>query len=279
MAEQTGIAWCDHTFNPWIGCTKVSAACDFCYAEALMDHRHHRVTWGGERSRTSASNWQQPLRWNRKAKADGVRRKVFCASLADVFDNQAPDEWRADLWRLIDETPDLDWLLLTKRPQNIRKMMIAARRAVLGSDVGEEHVIWPWPNVWLGTTVENQEEANRRIPALLNVPAAVRFISAEPLLEPVTLSNYGAGASLNWVICGGESGQHARPFHLSWARSLRDQCQTAGVAFFMKQLGDAPVGHRAAAHHGAEPAEWPADLRVREFPRPVTGTSEGQTDD
>lgn len=264
MGANTTIAWCDFTFNPWIGCSKISAACDFCYAEALMDHRHHRVTWGGERSRTSASNWQQPLRWNRKAKADGVRRKVFCASLADVFDNQVPDAWRADLWHLIDETPDLDWLLLTKRPQNVRKMIIAARRAALGADVAEEHVIWPWPNVWLGTTAENQQEFDRRWPHLAAVPAAVHFISYEPALEPLSIA--GANPLPDWIICGGESGKHARPFNIEWARSIKAECRVGGVAFFMKQLGDAPVGHSTAGHHGANPAEWPADLRVREFP-------------
>jgi len=293
MAEQTGIAWCDHTFNPWIGCTKVSAACDFCYAEALMDHRPHRVQWGGERSRTGASNWQQPRRWNRKARADGVRRKVFCASLADVFDNHVPQEWRDDLWALIAACPHLDWLLLTKRPQNIAKM--------LPTQPGFEMMAgeWPWPNVWLGTTAENQEEANRRVPKLLGTSAAVRFISAEPLLGPIDLRNlviprrYGSGlldaltldfkthhqdviagppkghGPLDWVIAGGESGKHARPFDVGWARSLRDQCNAVGAAFFMKQLGDNPVGGDGGtirAHHGADPREWPEDLRIREFP-------------
>lgn len=123
MAEQTGIQWCDHTFNGWVGCTKVSPACDHCYAEALMDHRHHRVEWGGERSLTSDANWRQPLRWNRAAREAGIRRKVFCASLADVFDNQVPEVWRHRLWALIAICPDIDWLLLTKRPQNIVKML------------------------------------------------------------------------------------------------------------------------------------------------------------
>lgn len=291
MAEITGIAWCGHTFNPWIGCTKVSAACDFCYAEELMDHRYHRVKWGGERKRTGASNWHQPIKWNRAAREAGVRRRVFCASLSDVFDNQVPDEWRADLWKLIAACPDLDWLLLTKRPQNIPKM--------LPTQPGFEMMAgsWPWPNVWLGTTAENQEEANRRIPALLATPAAVRFISAEPLLGPIDLRNlviprrYGSGlldaftldfkthhqeviarppkshGPLDWVIAGGESGKHARPFNLGWARALKDQCGAAGAAFFMKQLGDAPAGYKCFAHHGADPAEWPFDLKVREFPK------------
>lgn len=284
MAEQTGIAWCDHTWNPWIGCTKVSAACDYCYAEDLMDRRYHRVEWGGERSLTSNSNWQQPLRWNRKAKEAGVRRRVFCASLADVFDNQVPEDWRNRLWLLIKECDQLDWLLLTKRPQNIQKMLpLMTYTGRAWGDAG-------WLNVWLGTTVENQEEADRRIPHLLATPAAVRFISAEPLLGPVDLRSLPFGDPsptgyrprildaltagsrsatpwhLDWVIAGGESGKNARPFDLIWAHSLRDQCRQTGVAFFMKQLGDNPSSGRPRSHHGADPSEFPADLRVREFP-------------
>ncbi len=261
MAEFSAISWCDNTFNPWIGCSKVSPACDHCYAEALMDHRHHRVTWGGPRSLTSEANWRQPLRWNRKAKADGVRRKVFCASLADVFDNQVHEDWRNRLWLLIKECDQLDWLLLTKRPQNIKKMLPIG--AYTGKPWGEG-----WPNVWLGTTTENQEEANRRIPALLAVPAAVHFISAEPLLGPIDLCNlviprrYGSGlldaftldfkthhqeviagppkghGPIDWVIGGGESGAQARPTRRSWAFSLRDQSAAAGIPFHWKQNGE-----------------------------------------
>ena len=124
MAEHTEIAWCDSTFNPWIGCQKVSPGCDHCYAEALMDHRHHRVEWGphGERKRTSEANWKLPLRWSKKARASGTRPRVFCASLADVFDNQVPIQWRTDLFDLIARTSELDWLLLTKRPENLARM-------------------------------------------------------------------------------------------------------------------------------------------------------------
>lgn len=249
MGENSAIEWCDHTFNPWIGCTKVSPGCDVCYAERLAVTRLG-VSWGphGERRRTAPGTWALPLRWNRQAEREGRRFRVFCASLADVFDNQVPEEWRTDLWRLIEATPHLDWLLLTKRPQNIRPMMIAARRAILGAEVAEEHVLWPWPNVWLGTTVENQEEAARRIPHLLRAPAAVRFLSCEPLLGPVDLapwwkesppgSTYWHPNGLHWVITGGESGPGARPMHPDWARSLRDQCAAAGVPFFFKQWGE-----------------------------------------
>lgn len=262
MAEQTGIAWCDHTMNFWYGCTKVSGACDFCYAEELMDHRYHRVEWGGERKRTSVSNWQQPFRWNRAAERDGVRRKVFALSLGDFFDNQVAESWRYEAWGVIHACKNLDWLILTKRPQNIPKML---------PDGIAPWSDGPWPHVWLGTTAENQEEADRRIPHLLAIPAAVRFLSVEPMLGPVDLTAhflnpFGFVETPRWIICGGESGKHARPFNLNWARSIREQSKAAGVAFFVKQMGDNPVGMNPTKHHGADPGEWPADLRIREFP-------------
>jgi len=302
MADNTEISWADATFNPWVGCTKVSPACDHCYAEGWAK-RSGLVEWGNHpRRRTSAANWRQPLKWNREAEAAGVRKRVFCASLADVFDNQVPAEWRADLWRLIDETPNLDWLLLTKRPQNAAKMIEASRRAVLSAGVDSRHVMWPWPNVWVGTTVENQEEADRRIPHLLAVPAAKRFLSCEPLLGPISLrwlpsdyksrqargesvGEYDVAKGLDWVIAGGESGPGARPAHPTWFRSLRDQCQTAGVAFHFKQWGEhAPtdaatdggdtrevmvrVGKKASGRllDDREWNEFPAQVEVGETP-------------
>lgn len=259
MAENSKIEWTDHTFNPWIGCQKVSPGCDHCYAEERMDKRFHRVDWGphGARVRTSAANWKQPLKWNREAAAAGVRKRVFCASLADVFDNHASidPQWRLDLWELIGRTKNLDWLLLTKRPQNFYKM--------LPESYGMPAWGNGWPNVWIGTTVENQEEANRRVPHLLAVPARLRFLSCEPLLGPVDLSVWigvhhhpgndqssphlielvraarrAIGPTLDWIICGGESGPGARPMHPDWARSLRDQCAAAGVAYHFKQWGE-----------------------------------------
>lgn len=227
MGADTKIEWADHTFNPWVGCTKVSAACDHCYAEGWAKRTGHPELWDGDRRRTTAGNWRQPLKWAKAARAAGTRPRVFCASLADVFDNQVPAEWRADLWDLIYQTPELDWLLLTKRPQNIEKML---------PRYWDES-----PNVWFGTTVENQEEADRRIPSLLAVRAAKRFLSCEPLLGPVNLTRLGG--MLHWVIAGGESGPGARPMSIQWARSLRDQCQAAGVAFHFKQWGEwAPAG-------------------------------------
>jgi protein gp37 len=206
MAEQTKIEWADSTFNPWIGCTKISPACDNCYAENLMDIRLKRVQWGAGNPRrlTSSANWNKPLQWNAKrfmecgdcgwrgeAAAEIIscghcgafplqdaRRRVFCASLADVFDNEVQEQWKYDLWRLIHKTPHLDWLLLTKR------IGIARQPEVY------RYLSWP-SNVWLGITVVNQEEADRDIPKLLQVPAAVRFLSIEPMLGPVDLVRGG----------------------------------------------------------------------------------------
>lgn len=250
MAADTKIEWADHTFNPWRGCTKVSAACDHCYAERLVNGR--LAGDFSQRVRAASSTWQEPRRWNRAAAREGKRARVFTASLADVFDNQVSPIWRQDLFELIRETPSLDWLLLTKRPQNIAKM--------LPPDWGAGYA-----NVWLGTTVENQAEADRRIPHLLAVPAAKRFLSCEPLLGPVDISNWlfagdppcadcprdedcecgwrgraemGRPDALHWVIAGGESGPGARPMHPDWARSLRDQCAAAGLAFHFKQWGE-----------------------------------------
>ena len=234
MGENSKIEWCDHTYNPWVGCTKVSPACDHCYAESWAKRAGTPELWQGERRRTSEANWRQPLKWNRDAERDGVRRKVFCASLADVFDNQVPIEWLVDLLDLIFETTHLDWLLLTKRPQNIVKRLREA------ADVGRGVVsgaIYQWldggkppPNVWLGTTVENPDEC-RRIDHLRAIPAKVRFLSAEPLLREIRPDLTG----IHWVICGSESGPKARPCDLDWVRSVRDQCMRAGTAFFWKQ--------------------------------------------
>lgn len=180
-----------YTFNPWTGCTKISPACDNCYAESWAK-RSGLVKWGAHeaRRRTSAANWEKPLKWNRQAGEAGIRRKVFCASLADVFDNHRSIQpaWRDDLWALIRATPHLDWLLLTKRPGNISRM--------LPPDWGDGY-----PNVWLGCTIANQEEADRDIPKLLAIPAAIRFISAEPLLGPVDLGRWLATANVTCKEC------------------------------------------------------------------------------
>ncbi|TAA12428.1 phage Gp37/Gp68 family protein [Pseudoxanthomonas winnipegensis] len=287
MAERSSIEWCDSTFNPWIGCTRVSPACDHCYAAASTPARTLDVTWGtGEpRRRTAPSTWNLPRRWNARpfwqcdacgwrgddhpelrsycpGCARGVvvpaRRRVFCASLADVFDNEVDPAWRADLFALIEATPNLDWLLLTKRIGNVLDMVEEASDLI---DYGEGwqstwgQGVWP-SNVWLGATICNQVEADRDIPKLLAVPAAVRFLSMEPLLGRVDLCNHlgmwwnqtmgcfeSTGSQfnpggLNWVIVGGESGPAARPVHPNWLRSLRDQCTAAAVPFLFKQWGE-----------------------------------------
>lgn len=271
MGENSAIEWTNHTFNPWVGCTKISPGCDHCYAEGWAK-RSGLVTWGEDRRRTSPANWRKPLKWNHEAVG---RQRVFCASLADVFDNEVPLEWRTDLFRLIHATPQLDWLLLTKRIGNV-----PAALQILGE---------PLPsNVWLGATVVNQEEADRDIPKLLRVPAAVHFLSIEPMLEMITLdveqwlvSEYFGHShecrdplcalngdmyscdgevvrqsSVDWIICGGESGHHAREMNPDWARFLREQCRDTGAAFFMKQM--------------TGKIEIPADLLVREFPNAPT---------
>lgn len=311
MSENTKIEWADHTFNPWTGCTKVSPGCDHCYAEGWAK-RSGQVQWGpgAERRRTSAANWKLPLRWDTQAHAAFVawerfratclgatdadlqaegfikprRPRVFCASLADVFDNEVPIEWRADLFRLIESTPHLDWLLLTKRIGNAAEMMFRARG-------GHLPIL---PNVWIGASITTQTEADRDIPKLLATPAAKRFLSMEPLLRPVDLralrvgdrlildaltgchsSSAGPGtveeclASLprlpgilppvDWVIGGGESGPKARPMHPDWARSLRDQCTAAGVAFHFKQWGEwvpAQIGPDVGSRELRLPEQW-----------------------
>lgn len=263
MAENSKIEWTTHTFNPWEGCQKIGPGCDNCYAEARDVRFTGGTHWGpgAPRRLTGRANWNKPLPWDSDAAKAGTRPRVFCASLADVFDNAVDPKWRADLFDLIRITPNLDWLLLTKRPGNIAKMLPA------GWGDGR-------PNVWLGCTVVNQEEADRDIPKLLSVPAAVRFLSMEPLLGPVDLTqietkhdggtlcinalsgdcwdtengdifgvfDHANETRISWVIVGGESGPHARPMHRDWARSLRDQCVAAGVPFLFKQWGEFAPG-------------------------------------
>ena len=251
MAENTQIEWCDATFNPWIGCTKVSPGCDHCYAEVSTPSRVQKISWGpgAPRRRTSVANWRKPLAWNAahaKFFAEhGRRQRVFCASLADVFDNEVSAQWRMDLMRLIEKTPNLDWLLLTKRIGNAADMLETAVRGI-------NHGRWGWtdnvfPNVWIGATIVNQEEADRDIPKLLSTPAAVRFLSMEPLLGPVHLDQFHPSRApadptlldgIDWIIVGGESGPKARPMHPDWPRSLRDQCAAANVPFLFKQHGE-----------------------------------------
>ena len=217
MGENTKIEWCHHTFNSHIGCSRVSEGCRNCYAEALSE-RYKFAKWGNHnpRRRTSAAYWRKPLLWNRKASESRERHRVFCASLADVFDEYAPDGVRPDLFKLIKKTPNLDWLLLTKRPQNIPRY-----------DWRSE-----FPNVWLGVSTENQEAYDERWVYLDTLSATVRFISYEPALGPIRLQG-----GPDWVVAGGESGPNARTVKPPWIHYMASQCKEHGIPFFMKQWG------------------------------------------
>lgn len=236
MGEVTGIGWTDHTWSPWWGCTQISPACDFCYAKAL-DRRVGGDHWGTgkERRQMSDGHWRAPLKWN-KAVPVGETRFVF-PSMCDPFDNEVPAEWRARFFDLIRATPNLTWLLLTKRPGNID---------CLSDEVGG----LPPVSAAIGCTVVTQEEADRDVHKLLAAggPHRLRFLSIEPMLGPVTLqeswlrdhetdNNGPVWSALSWVICGGESGPTPRPMKAEWARTLRDQCEAEDVPFFFKQWG------------------------------------------
>lgn len=294
MGKASGIQWTNHTFNPWWGCEKVSPGCKHCYAETFAARPIHVLPgggkgalpiWGGAstvRRFFGDGHWRDPVAWNRAAEKAKTRARVFCASMADVFEDRKDlDPYRARLFELIEATPWLDWQLLTKRPQNM--VRLAPDRWRDG-----------WPvNVWAGCTVENQEEAERRIPHLILVPARVHFLSMEPLVSAVDLGFSVASpnpvcvadercpaiACVDWIIVGGESGKCARPFDLAWARSLIRQADAAGVAMFLKQLGSNPhqdvlsaraFGSLAGVrdYHGGEENEWPLDLHGRRaFPK------------
>jgi len=227
MAETTHIEWTDRTFNPWTGCTKISPGCDHCYAEGWSKRSGH-VKWGNHpRKRTTEAYWKAPLVWQRDAEAFelryGRRQRIFCASLADVFDNQVDPGWRTDLFDLIRETPNLDWQLLTKRPHNIAKMLPA--------DWGTEG----WSNVWLGFTAEDQVRFEQRKRFISEVPAAVWFVSYEPAIGPLRFS--ANDPVPDWLIIGGESGPGARSMEPEWVENVMTDCQARGVAPFFKQWG------------------------------------------
>lgn len=265
MGEVTKIQWTDHTFNPWWGCAKVSEGCRGCYAEAFAKRTGHAI-WGekAERRFFGDKHWAEPLKWERAAKEAGRPAFVFCASMADVFEDR-PDlaPQRARLHALVRDTPHLVWLLLTKRPENADRLWGQAHYDAFN---GADSLGPTWAlNVWLGTTAEDQDNARERIPDLLEAHAAVRFVSAEPLLGPLDLRpwlglecvhedgyrEYDTNAwicrqceetpILDWVIVGGESGAKARPFDMDWARTIIRQCRDAGVAPFFKQAGRRPI--------------------------------------
>lgn len=266
MVAQSKIEWTHHTFNPWWGCVRVSPGCEKCYAEAFSKRTGNAV-WGVQAPRRffGDKHWNEPNRRNERCAKAGARERVFCASMADVFEDR-PDlvPHRDRLWRTIGATPWLDWLLLTKRPENVDR---------LGHDV--------LGRCWLGTTAEDQRRADERIPLLLQCPAAVRFVSAEPLLGPVDFRNMLVDSQssanvltgrwtgdditkicprVDWVIVGSESGPGARPMARDWARSVVDQCTDSGCAVFTKQIAN-PFDRK-----GGDPLHWPAGNWPREFP-------------
>jgi protein gp37 len=334
MSDTTKIEWADATFNPWEGCTKVSAGCANCYAEARNKRFSGGANWGKgkPRRRTSEATWRKPVAWNAKPfvcdfcgashglNPDGEamchecdaenpsshRQRVF-PSLCDIWDDEVPIEWLADYLSLVHDTPNLDHLILTKRPElaldRLHEAMCPRHRGY-GQD---EIVMWPadwWegdkapPHAWLGVSVENQAMAELRIPQLLAIPAAVRFLSVERMLEAIDLQSAAFNGAdsikslegIHWVIFGGESGPGARPCNVDWIREGIKQCRQAGVPVFVKQVGanvrgpehempgdwpSAKFGNFGTGEtraiklkdpKGGDMAEWPEDLRVREFP-------------
>ncbi len=294
MGIETKIQWTDHTFNPWWGCVKVSEGCKHCYADTFAN-RYGMKVWGpnAERRFFGEKHWHEPEKWNRDAENAGVRRRIFCASMADVFEDR--NDLKGPRKRLVDlicRTKNLDWQLLTKRPENIMGMLVdAGLYACTGPNIP-----CPQPNIWLGTSVEDQKNADKRIPHLLNCSAVVKFLSCEPLLGPVDLSKYVwthgdgcTGDAIDWAIVGGESGPGARELHLPWVRSIIRQCDESGAACFVKQLGGNAWSANKSDHvdtrtfgsldvsaeplrmwlkdkKGGDMAEWPEDLRVRQMP-------------
>lgn len=314
MSENSKIEWTDDTYNPWRGCVKVSPACKNCYAEVSTPVRVARAAgrelWGGT-LRDRLKDLNAPLRWNQKPWVCGLcghtmteeeskgyrscprgthlaahhRRRVFCLSLGDWLDEDVPIEWLADLLKMIHDTPNLEWQLLTKRPENWRtRLKLAIENAwsrfapELLCEKNSSGTNWllsieqwiynvPPANVWIGTTVENQDQ-DHRVAEILKIPAKVRFLSVEPMLSEIQIplhlnAKFGRlnerfeevekpDKKIHWVICGGESGPKKRPMNLEWARSLRDQCKAAGVPFFFKQLDKVQA--------------IPSDLLIRQFP-------------
>lgn len=274
MGERTAISWTNKTWNPWQGCHKVSAGCTFCYMY------REKKRFGQDPAtvvRSTSPTFNAPRKWSERA-------LVFTCSWSDFFIEEA-DVWRPEAWEIIRATPHLTYQILTKRPERIAEHLPPG---------------WPFPNAWLGVSVEDQANADRRLPVLLATPAAVRFVSAEPLLGPVDLRRYlgttlpkpyavlvpvdaGPPRGLDWIIIGGESGPKARPCDVAWIRSLVKQCRAADTACFVKQAGAFPLSacdhfgvkqidlggkwrHVLRDGKGGDPSEWPADLRVREMP-------------
>jgi protein gp37 len=283
----TKIQWCDYTFNPWLGCRKVAPECGNCYITSTAPFRVRKLKHGSERIRTSESTWRQPLKWNqdaRRAEENWIeavkagqgysgempqRPRVFCLSLGDWLDNEVPIEWLSDLFHLIRRTPNLDWLLLTKRPENWIKRTNSAISTMHCDPLDTGDVMHEWLcgnpplNVWIGVSAGADQQA------ALRIPARVHFLSCEPMLHPMDTTHAG---KFSWVILGGESGKEARPCRTDWIRDAVAVCRSHGVPVFVKQLGSNgrdPTGEplRLKDSHGGDMSEWPEDLRVREFPQ------------
>lgn len=303
MADSS-IEWTDKTWNPVRGCSLISPGCANCYAMRFA-HRfsapgqpYEGLTrlrtkggpvWTGE-ARFIREMLEAPLTWKKPA-------WIFVNSMSDLFHEDVSFEQIAAVFGVMASCPQHAFQVLTKRAER----MVEFFRWLSKKEDGQHRVAWwkiydeaqlhgisvrelrpafRWPlnNVWLGVSIENQEQANKRIPRLLEAPAWVRFLSMEPLLEPVDLAyatfngadSFGTMPGIDWVIVGGESGPHARPFDLTWARALRDSCQRAGVTFFFKQAGSSPTLNgellRFVHRKGSDPTEWPEDLRERAFP-------------
>lgn len=243
MASETNISWCDSTFNPWWGCTAIAPGCDNCYA-AAFDKRVGGNYWDVKVAprQTKPSNWRNPIKWNKQAGIEGRRHRVFCGSMMDWCDKDAPPDARDELWALIKATPMLDWQLLTKRATLIKRC--------LPDDWGDGY-----DNVWLGVTVEDKEYGYPRIEALRQIPAKVRFLSCEPLLEGDMDDIYLDG--IHWVIIGGESGPNYRPMEKSWAECLFDSCEDQCVPTWFKQWGGKAKDKGGCLIYGIEIKEWP----------------------
>ena len=278
MGDKTAIEWTNHTFNPWWGCAKVSPGCDHCYAEAWAK-RTGTAPWGVDTVRRSFGDkhWNEPLKWNRAAAKADRRARVFCASMADVFDKNAPEGARERLWKLIAATPSLDWQLLTKRISNVPRMVPEHWRGGMRLR-----------NIWLGISVVNQEEADRDIPKLLAIPAHVRFLSCEPLLGPIDLTahcppDYAPhlrADRIGWVISGGESGAKARSSLPDWHRALRDQCEAAGVPFLFKQWGEWAPYDRGKTRPDVFLQHGALDTPIQRFGKKLAGRKlDGRTHD
>lgn len=250
MGKDSGIEWTDHTFNPWWGCEKVSPACDRCYAETFAKRTGNAI-WGKDAPRRffGDKHWNEPVKWDREAKASGEAALVFCASMADVFEDRRDlDAPRERLWALIEKTPNLRWLLLTKRPENFQRLF------------PEKWLSHPPVNVWPGVTAENVRRFHERVMRLAELFAWVRWVSYEPALEDISGEIEEWRNWIDWIIVGGESGPGCRPMPLEWARGVLAECKKYDISCFVKQLGGHPN-----KRHAVE--EFPEDLRVREFPR------------